>query len=211
MLVTPYLSVFLMFILSIVSIAWTYAFLEFFQTLRPKSENNQIEKKDVYSFQGYDIPEILQMDFNGFVAMSAEETLHFAATDEAEDEWTPLEPYGRGVVRQGPDQRAFLLSVFHQLHCLHYIEVELTSASDMAHWPHVQHCLNMIRQWVICEADVTLEQGFFARRNFTADRWGETYVCRDWEAVYAEMKRNWIEFYQYQLKHGIPTTPFNST
>lgn len=156
------------------------------------------------AYEGNDVPEILQMPPEKPIEMNIEESVHFSIKypAEAEEEWMKSEPYGRGVVRLGPDNRAFLVSMFHQLHCLHYMEGEI-GVVDSERWPHVQHCLNMLRQWILCQADLTLEEGSSMQRNFTVDRWSDTRICHDWEAVYTQMRRNWIDWYKYRVDQGI--------
>ncbi|KAJ3911677.1 hypothetical protein C8J55DRAFT_462926 [Lentinula edodes] len=201
MLVSTSCSVITLSILSIISITWSYTFLEFIHAFTSRHTPQTVHN---YSFQGNDIPEMLQLDFGAFIQLDAEETVHFALNypSASENEWLKSEPYGRGVIRLGPDKRAFLVSIFHQLHCLHYLESEIRNGNK-THWPHLQHCLNILRQWTLCQADITLEQGSFMSKNFTADRWGDQYTCRDWNILYDEMKKNWIEFYRYRVEKGI--------
>jgi hypothetical protein len=71
------------------------------------------------------------------------------------------EPHTIAVDRHN-DGPGFMMSVFHQLHCLSYLAEnyqrgygghELTK--EVAH--HSAHCFNYIRQGITCNADVTLE------------------------------------------------------
>ncbi|KAJ3899148.1 hypothetical protein F5879DRAFT_1026157 [Lentinula edodes] len=128
-------------ILSIISITWSYTFLEFIHAFTSRHTPQTVHN---YSFQGNDIPEMLQLDFGAFIQLDAEETVHFALNypSASENEWLKSEPYGRGVIRLGPDKH------------------------------------------------ITLEQGSFMSKNFTADRWGDQYTCRDWNILYDEMKKN---------------------
>ncbi|GAW03168.1 protein [Lentinula edodes] len=147
MLVSTSCSVITLSILSIISITWSYTFLEFIHAFTSRHTPQTVHN---YSFQGNDIPEMLQLDFGAFIQLDAEETVHFALNypSASENEWLKSEPYGRG-------------------------------------------------------ADITLEQGSFMSKNFTADRWGDQYTCRDWNILYDEMKKNWIEFYRYRVEKGI--------
>ncbi|KAH7069800.1 hypothetical protein BKA63DRAFT_88941 [Paraphoma chrysanthemicola] len=94
--------------------------------------------------------------------------------------WIPLSSESRGYIRaptsgsydlpealniaidRHNDGPGYMVSVFHQLHCLSYLAehfqrgyggIELTE--EVAH--HSAHCFNYVRQGLMCNADVTLE------------------------------------------------------
>lgn len=79
--------------------------------------------------------------------------------------------------------------MMHQLHCLRALNLAF-DGSPIVTDEHLQHCLNYIRQAVLCGADLTLESGDFAKRDFDEQRAGETHTCRDWSVVYRVMKEN---------------------
>ncbi|TCD62361.1 hypothetical protein EIP91_006970 [Steccherinum ochraceum] len=78
------------------------------------------------------------------------------------------------------------VALFHQLSCvdiLHqaYVEEGSHQTSEL-----VQHCLNYIRQAVMCQLDMSNEpQGDAQTSN------GRDSLCHDWESVYREAERNW--------------------
>jgi len=80
--------------------------------------------------------------------------------------------------------------MMHQLHCLRALNLAFGGSSVITD-AHVQHCLNYIRQAVLCGADTTLENGDFTERDFDQKRAGETHTCRDWSRVYRAMRENW--------------------
>ena len=81
--------------------------------------------------------------------------------------------------------------MYHQLHCLRALNLAFGLSRNIAP-PHVQHCLNYLRQAALCGADLTLERGDFTKRDFDQPQaQGETHTCRDWTVVYAAMKDNW--------------------
>ena len=130
-----------------------------------------------------------------------------------------------GVVRLSPPNnpdmnRAFIVGMFHELHCLRYLRDEFASATKPARdrkgkepaWGHVQHCLNLLRRAVLCGADTTLERAdaeydVFAQREgideHALGRVGAYHVCRDWSTVYEEMTRSWIRWWDYGKEHNI--------
>ncbi|KAH7918124.1 hypothetical protein BV22DRAFT_1025125 [Leucogyrophana mollusca] len=141
-------------------------------------------------FIGDDFPERLPVDLN-FVEMEVEESVHFSPDPKASHEWWAASPPGTGGVRLGAENRVFFVSMFHQTHCLRYFRDGLLGKSVPE---HILHCLNYVRQWTLCHADLTLEPGDFTMRNFTQDRVGQTHVCHDWDALYDEVSANWAEW-----------------
>lgn len=81
------------------------------------------------------------------------------------------------------DGPGYMMSVFHQLHCLSYLAehfqqgyggVELSE--KVAH--HSAHCFNYIRQGIMCAADTTLEGETAAGPGE-----GSEHECKDYEMV----------------------------
>ena len=120
--------------------------------------------------------------------MTVEESTHYGITDpEAEEEWLWTATAGDGHVRIGEENRMFAVAMFHQLHCLRRIRSTLVEGwgnIPEGRKRHMLHCFNYLRQWTLCDADVTLEKGDFAKRNFTAERRGATHTCIDWLPAY---------------------------
>ncbi|RDB30438.1 hypothetical protein Hypma_007155 [Hypsizygus marmoreus] len=116
-------------------------------------------------------------------------------------EWELLEtlPKGYGRVRLGPDRRLFLLSMFHQFHCLRAMEVRLRNRnSSYIDAEHYGHCLNYLRQTLLCDTNDSLEAGDFMERDLVLDRVGDTMVCRDWRKIYAAMDENDDEYERWR-------------
>lgn len=67
---------------------------------------------------------------------------------------------------------------------------------------HVRHCFNLLRQAVLCAADITLDPLDSVHNGVPtgADGIGTTHVCRDWTKVYDYVWENqrdadlWAEF-----------------
>jgi len=136
--------------------------------------------------------------------MVVEESVHYSITaPEAMSEWLYNSPFGTGSVRLGPNNRGFFISMFHELHCLRLTRIALESAPKPSLINHSFHCLNYLRQSALCASDTTLEPGDFMQRDFTLDRIGATHVCRDWDAIYQDMRINWVEWYLYLQDRNI--------
>ncbi|KAI0165133.1 hypothetical protein GGR52DRAFT_95680 [Hypoxylon sp. FL1284] len=93
-------------------------------------------------------------------------------------------PYTVAVNRTA-DGPAYMMSVFHQLHCLSYVVshfqqgyggVALTD--EVAH--HSAHCFDYLRQSLMCAADSNLEGD-----TETGPGWGSRHECADYDAVLA--------------------------
>ena len=83
---------------------------------------------------------------------------------------------------------SFVPVMFHQLHCLRSIVKKLAAldsgSTAVKDFGHVEHCLNYLRQTLLCRADGHLESGDYTKQDFDVDRVGDTRVCRDWsEAI----------------------------
>ncbi|KAF7290734.1 hypothetical protein MIND_01314100 [Mycena indigotica] len=88
-------------------------------------------------------------------------------------------------------EKEYMLSMTHQLRCLDIIRRDYVAGWQGRRTTHVaaqtQHCLNYIRQMVLCRGDRRLEE--------VVDPFGEHAVevrgsrtCRDWTAVFESIK-----------------------
>ncbi|KAL1983819.1 hypothetical protein VTN96DRAFT_9905 [Rasamsonia emersonii] len=122
--------------------------------------------------------------------------------------WQQLFPTGRGYVRvsenedfevlhppfqmkdvleEGDHYEGYIMSVYHQLHCLSILMTALgTSREEWAvledqKVEHRAHCVEYLRQSILCSADTTLEgeTGAWAR----STGWGQTHSCVDFDAL----------------------------
>ncbi|KAL2062558.1 hypothetical protein VTL71DRAFT_6824 [Oculimacula yallundae] len=135
----------------------------------------------------------------------------FTRNDSYGDQlWDGLVPIGAGYVRV-PNPRQFNLppsevledngpgyaelyqaSVVHQLHCMGVLR-DYTRAYETGLPPprggnmHVRHCIEYLRQIILCNADTTLEQTN-AEGAFTAQ--DAVHQCRDWNLVKAFLEEN---------------------
>ncbi|KJZ70269.1 hypothetical protein HIM_10350 [Hirsutella minnesotensis 3608] len=90
-----------------------------------------------------------------------------------------------GVVSPDDKRSGHVISVFHQLHCLSLITTRLgTSRDEFATWTsfklgHTAHCIEYLRQSILCSGDTTLEgePGAWAE----SIGWGQKHVCKDYD------------------------------
>ncbi|TFK23511.1 hypothetical protein FA15DRAFT_642388 [Coprinopsis marcescibilis] len=164
---------------------------------------------DYYSYQGHDYPETLPLPLGRLdnVLLTVEETRHYSLSGNWSDaQWESLPPKSGGFLSLGPDDRFFLVSMFHQLHCLRFFNWAFDAKFEglyksFAHKGHNGHCLNYLRQVALCSADLTLESGDFEARNFEVDRVGSTHVCNDWSAVYSVLDMNIEAHKKLEIEH----------
>ena len=130
-----------------------------------------------------------------------EETVHFALAgrDAAREwEWTEASPTEDGNLRLGPRDRVVNVALAHQMHCLRTFRIFLASE----HPPrgrrdveHAEHCLTMLREMTLCDADATLEEGDVFARNWTIERSaGERRCSVDVEAFYDTLAQGWNDW-----------------
>lgn len=152
------------------------------------SQTRTLSSQKNFTFMGDDFPESLLPDV-GKVRFVVEESVRFALDlPETKTEWLSTSPPGTGHVGLGIENRAFFVAMFHELHCLRLFQAALTGQNDEA---HTHHCLNYLRQWILCQADLTLEAGDFITRDFEQQRVGAAHVCRDWGEIYDSVAVNW--------------------
>jgi hypothetical protein len=62
---------------------------------------------------------------------------------------------------------------------------------------HTHHCLNYLRQTLMCDPAHTLEIGDFLSVDYEKDRMGDTLACRDWgkaNSVLEEYHEKWLQW-----------------
>ena len=144
--------------------------------------------------------------------MGLHETLRYGlnASDDVGDlDWDTVlhlaEGFGRA--RVGPERRVYVVSYFHQLHCLRGIQRGIVSPGRLdgvSPAPeHIHHCINYLRQTLLCGALDMLEKGDFMESDFTDGSVGNDLVCMDWQAVVADEKqKNYDEFTKWTTKYN---------
>ncbi|KAJ7486860.1 hypothetical protein FB451DRAFT_1026675 [Mycena latifolia] len=155
-----------------------------------------------YSYEEHDYPLQLPVEAFGHVAMTLQGSsrLELNLSDAvARDEWTAMldgvKGYGR--LRLGPERRMFVMTWFHQLHCLWEIQNALIDRSDpQAALHHLSHCFTYLRQTLLCEANGSLEEGdFMVHTDYSQVNYvGDTMVCNNWEKIQGRLADNFQDF-----------------
>ncbi|KAF9740465.1 hypothetical protein PMIN06_012999 [Paraphaeosphaeria minitans] len=134
-------------------------------------------------------------------------------SEELDHEWEELHKYGVSRIpmsdaaqlanRTSPipgDEGHYvvILEVFHQLHCLQHLrrrlfwnETEQGSPDEVEGlaMKHLDHCVDSIRQSLMCSADVTpLPYVWWRKYNQLMPTTAVTHTCRDFEAI-----RDWAK------------------
>lgn len=135
------------------------------------------------------------------VMMDIQNTIHYPLNEsDADSQWNSMIPSNGGIIHLGPNREPFMLSMFHQLRCLDiirraYIEGRETKTSAS------HHCLNYIRQMVLCRGDLRLER--------VVDPYGEhavqfrdAYTCLDWTVVYTMVQKHEQSLHDFQLPYA---------
>ncbi|KJA17773.1 hypothetical protein HYPSUDRAFT_146028, partial [Hypholoma sublateritium FD-334 SS-4] len=107
-----------------------------------------------------------------------------ATTPEASNEWMAIFPRGAGVYRlhalgSSEENRAVFVAMYHEMHCVQILSAALVD-NKREDWPHLRHCLNYLRQLIMCRPDLTLESGYFQDNHFISTTAGSVHVCQDW-------------------------------
>lgn len=170
---------------------------------------------------GDDYPNAASIDFGDPVSLTIEDSRHYALNNpESEAEYFSIYPGEYlGFVHLGPNKRFFGLSMYHQIHCLASLRKAILGIThdhrkkrqdgmgtgmgmDEAEIGHTHHCLNYLRQTILCSADVTLEPEVPEGSQDVGEGLGVTHVCRDWGKVYDYVKRNEAEWLMWRNGTG---------
>ncbi|KAG6359114.1 hypothetical protein INS49_012634 [Diaporthe citri] len=100
------------------------------------------------------------------------------------------------------DQHYIQLDVFHHLHCLNMIRLMLGKG-----WGHVDHCVDQIRQYLMCHADTTPLVWQWSERNKKYLTYmGMKHTCRDWDRFYGWAERHQSQW-DYDRSRYVPGSP----
>ncbi|KAI9715635.1 MAG: hypothetical protein M1828_000778 [Chrysothrix sp. TS-e1954] len=174
------------------------------------SPHTGLSRRPTDRLQGYHHP----------VYMSHNET-------EADDAWSRVE-LGHGVVavekqwaidrglppsrewKPNRDMMVYAVAAYHSIHCVPLVRRVLKKAlrgDKVDEWeiPHAHHCLNIIREEIMCTADDTLLQSRIDDDGKVVPiGLNQTRQCRDWEAI-----RDWADAGKSQDKSKSKSKPSN--
>ena len=90
--------------------------------------------------------------------------------------------------------------MFHQIHCLLAIQDGIRNSrpeggdyEERGDLKHIHHCLNYLRQMILCNANPTLERTM-PEFGTHAINPGTERICRDWTRVYEIAESNYQEW-----------------
>lgn len=136
--------------------------------------------------------------------VQATQQYHISNDNDWHSTYTPS-GYQSGFVHLGSRGTAdfYEPAIYHQFHCLdalrrsvvhhNWSDVSTKSRAER----HVHHCLNMIRQAILCNSDTTLEPAFIynvrdGRNQSAASGLNVPHVCRDWTQVRSFAHENYV-------------------
>jgi hypothetical protein len=130
---------------------------------------------------------VWDVDLRQPVRLHLEDSVHYSmkATYDADIEWQALFP-GDGLFELEGD--LYTTSMFHQLRCLDTLRKDFTalqssSFNQTSNHTLARHCLNYLRQMILCRSDLHLGPLLGVRRNVHPD----ALICRDWSLVYSRL------------------------
>ena len=146
------------------------------------------------AYMGPDYPLFLPVALTFDTEMTMHESVQFTLEGpQSTRDYLALQFYapGYGWVRLGDRYRWFANSMIHNFHCLRQIQVGISHPNQTeVSRGHIGHCLDYMRQYILCNADAHLEPGDFTTRNHLTSRVTDTRVCQNWVAVYEWMAAN---------------------
>jgi Mycotoxin biosynthesis protein UstYa len=133
------------------------------------------------------------VEFPAPILMEMQNTVNYQLNgSDADAQWKRLVPSGGGIVRLGSDAAPFMVSTFHQLRCLDIIRkayVRDAQAGRPNPTPLTSHCLNYIRQMILCRGNSRLERIVQPDTAHTVQL-RDPQTCQDWRSLYAQAEAN---------------------
>ncbi|KJA18985.1 hypothetical protein HYPSUDRAFT_144239, partial [Hypholoma sublateritium FD-334 SS-4] len=146
-------------------------------------------------FRGNDYPRTwaIGKEVQEQVLTPFESSVHFNFRAEmANATWDSQFPRN-GLIRLGAHQEIFSISMFHQLRCISLIRSDIfqlhSSNYTTAINPLSGHCLNYLRQMVLCRADIDLEHLTLIHIPITELQPNE-HRCTNWKLIYQALLDN---------------------
>ncbi|KAJ6498096.1 hypothetical protein C8R47DRAFT_1112793 [Mycena vitilis] len=137
------------------------------------------------------------------IYLNVENTVHYQLNSSGADaEWAALVPPNGGIVRVGPDKTPLIPSLFHQLRCLDILRKAYVVDAHNNLPEHARlaaqsrHCLNYLRQMIMCRANLRLEPVVDPLGVHAVDPWGKL-TCSDWRVVYTAFGKNEADYAEW--------------
>ncbi|EJF62014.1 hypothetical protein BD309DRAFT_972172 [Dichomitus squalens] len=113
----------------------------------------------------------------------------------ASQAWAALVP-GDGIVHLGAQHEPFMVSMFHQLRCLDVMRDQLTKTRAQREEQPARHCMNYIRQMILCRGDTNLDPYQYPSNIHPVEP-HPVRRCLDWRAVYEAVEENQREYAEW--------------
>ena len=120
-----------------------------------------------------------------------------------------------------PNMSLIGLDVFHQLHCLDWIRKQMRADRYADHFSqvfpsqqealsHADHCVDTIRQSLMCNADVSIiNYQWSETRKMTLPNARVLHTCRRWDKIMAWTKQHLaVDFDRHEKAEGAPLTEY---
>ncbi|KAJ8093851.1 hypothetical protein PM082_009715 [Marasmius tenuissimus] len=123
---------------------------------------------------------------------------------ELDRRWDDLYRFPTIRIPSDPDNYIVALDVFHQVHCLNMLRKGLRPDyyPPVEDW-HVQHCIEHLRQAILCSSDVSLIiYHWNYEQNSTYGRSATPHTCRNFDTIY-----EWAK----DPKNNLPLNEFDAT
>ncbi|KAJ3481077.1 hypothetical protein NLI96_g7905 [Meripilus lineatus] len=147
---------------------------------------------DKYSYFGSDFPPtIIPLSEHPYDStLRFDDTVFYAPNSTVE--WDSTFPSTSGFVRLGPKRHLYGISMFHQLHCLQQFSNAIAKRpTRQTEWDHVSHCMNYVRQMVLCASNLRLEPLKESPQGLKVDGLGLKHTCRDWTRLWDLAEENY--------------------
>ena len=153
------------------------------------------------AYRGRDYPQEWPLRPLELVHLTHEDSVHYSIdTVAGEAEWNATLPRGGAILHLGPDLQPFTLGLFHQLRCLNIVRdvivdfyADDSPAAKMKKPELARHCMNYLRQTVLCRADMRLES-VRAPKGHQMTVSDITHTCRDWTPIYEAAEGNFEDY-----------------
>ena len=116
---------------------------------------------------------------------------------DSAEQWTPLFPEG-GIIHLGEPRIPYTVSMMHQLRCLDVVRDQLTRRKGERDIEPTRHCLNYLRQMVLCRGDLQFDPIQYPHQ-VNALHPHAIRRCKDWGAVYDAVRKNQREYRDWLL------------
>ncbi|KLO18219.1 hypothetical protein SCHPADRAFT_125502 [Schizopora paradoxa] len=156
-------------------------------------------EQTTYTYMSRDYPKFLPLELPKTLLATDDFEEYQVYGEAAVDDWSMQVPRNNGAVRLGDNHRALIVATGHELHCLYRMISAMNYPDIPASAPeHSLHCLDYLRQSILCNADLTLERFDPLERVISQPKLGTVHVCRDWTVLFKSLEENfeeWIDFY----------------